>query len=121
VKITGSESLVMEVLWRANKPLAAEEIRAELSEDWTDPTVRTFLGRLARKKAVRAARDGRRFLYSPIVERAAYVHAESKGLIDRLFGGQVGPFFAHFSQREALSEKDIAELEHLVRELKNGR
>lgn len=111
----------MEVLWLADRPLAAEEVRAQLTEDWSEATVRTFLTRLVKKKAAAASRDGKRFLYRPLVSRADYVHAESKGLIDRLFGGQVGPFFAHFSQREDLSPDDIAELERLVERLKHGR
>ncbi len=111
----------MEALWSAQGPLTAEEIRAELQEDWSEATVRTFLTRLVRKKAAAATRDGRRFLYRPLVSRADYVHAESKTLIDRLFGGQVSPFFAHFSRREQLTEDDIKELERLVEDLKNGR
>ena len=111
----------MDVLWGAERALTAEEIRADLDEDWTEATVRTFLTRLVSKKAAAATRDGRRFLYRPLVSRADYVHAESKTLIDRLFGGQVSPFFAHFSRREKLTEDDIKELERLVEDLKNGR
>jgi predicted transcriptional regulator len=111
----------MEALWSADGPITAEDVRAVLKEDWSEATVRTFLTRLVKKKAAGATRDGRRFLYRPLVSRADYVHAESKTLIDRLFGGQVSPFFAHFSRREALSDDDIKELERLVEELKNGR
>lgn len=122
VKITAAESLIMEVLWAADRPLAAEEVKTALAEeDWNEATVRTFLTRLSRKKAVSQTRDGRRFLYRPLVRRGDYVHAESKGLVDRLFGGQLGPFFAHFAERESLSEEEIAELRRLVEELSNGR
>jgi BlaI family penicillinase repressor len=120
MKITSAESRIMDVLWRAARPLAAEEVREQVpGEDWSEATVRTLLTRLTKKKVLAAAKDGRRFLYRPLVERADYLHAESKGLIDRLFGGQVGPFFAHFSQREKLSEADIAELKRLIAELED--
>ncbi len=122
MKITGAESLIMEVLWAADRPVSAEEIKAALTgEDWNEATVRTFLTRLVKKKAASQTKDGRRFLYRPLVKRGDYVHAESKGLVDRLFGGQIGPFFAHFAQRENLTDEEIAELKRLVEELSNGR
>jgi BlaI family transcriptional regulator, penicillinase repressor len=122
MRITPTESLIMDVLWRADGPLAAEEIRDKLAAvDWSEATNRTLLTRLVRKKAVAATKDGRRFLYRPLVERADYLHAESKGLLDRLFDGQLGPFITHFSQRQSLSEEEIAELRRLLEDLDRGR
>ena len=122
MKITGAESLIMEVLWASDRPIAAEEVKTALADEgWNEATVRTFLTRLAKKKAVSQTKDGRRFLYRPLVKRADYVHAESKGVVDRLFGGQLGPFFAHFAERENLSDEELAEIRRLVEELSNGR
>jgi predicted transcriptional regulator len=122
VKITAAESLVMDVLWQADRPLAAEDVRVALrDEDWTDPTVRTFLSRLVRKKAVAAAKEGRRFLYRPLIARGDYVHAESKSLLDRLFDGQIEPFVAHFSERQDLKADDIARLQSLIERLGRGK
>ena len=121
MKITGAESQIMDVLWRADRPLAVEDLREALEgETWTDATIRTFLNRLAKKKAVVAAKEGRRFLFRPLIARGDYVHAESKGLIDRLFDGQIEPFIAHFSEREALSDEQIARLRLLIERLGRG-
>ena len=57
---------------------------------------------------------------SPLIARSDYVHAESKGLIDRLFDGQIEPFIAHFSEREALSDDQIARLRQLIERLGRG-
>ena len=46
---------------------------------------------------------------------------ESKGLLDRLFGGRVAPLVAHFSQHRKLSKKDIAELKKLIEDLDHER
>ena len=35
-------------------------------------------------------------------------------MLDRLFGGRVAPLVAHFSERQALSRDDIAELRKLI-------
>ena len=112
----------METLWRSDRPLAVEDVREALTgETWTDATIRTLLNRLVRKKAVAASKDGRRFLFRPLVARGDYVHAESKSLIDRLFDGQIVPFVAHFSQREDLSAEEIARLRSLIERLERDR
>jgi predicted transcriptional regulator len=116
--ISDAESVVMEVLWREH-PLSAEEVVEALAEttDWQEPTVKTLLNRLLKKRAVAADRDGRRYLYRPLLARADYVHAESKSLLDRLFEGRVAPLVAHFSERRKLSRKDLDELKRLIKEL----
>jgi len=108
----------MEVLWQ-RQPLTAEDVVAALakSTDWQEPTVKTLLNRLLNKRAIAAERDGRRYLYRPLLAREDYVHAASKGLLDRLFDGRVAPLVAHFSERRKLSKKDIAELKRLVEEI----
>ncbi len=122
MKITAAESQIMDVLWRLGRPLAVEDVREALTEEtWTDATIRTLLNRLVGKKAVVAAKDGRRFLYRPLVARGDYVHAQSKSLIDRLFDGQIEPFVAHFSQREDLSSEEIARLRTLIERLERDK
>src|SRR5215467_726382 len=105
----------MEVLWEKH-PLSSEEVVAALADktSWREPTVKTLLNRLLKKRVIVAERDGRRYLYRPLLERADYVHAQSKTLLDRLFGGRVAPLVAHFSERHKLSRKDLAELKKLI-------
>jgi BlaI family transcriptional regulator, penicillinase repressor len=120
--ISEAESLVMEVLWRTS-PIATEDVVAALStrQDWQEPTIKTLLGRLLKKGAIRAERDGRRYLYSPVLQREQWLSIESKGLLDRLFGGRVAPLVAHFSKQRKLTKKDIAELKRLIAELDDER
>lgn len=119
--ISSAESIVMEAVWRRS-PLSAEEIFAEVGESqgWALQTLKTLLGRLVEKKALAAKKDGRRFLYRPLIAREDYVANESQHLVDRLFGGRLAPLVAHFSEREALTPEDIAELKSLIKRLDNG-
>jgi predicted transcriptional regulator len=120
--ISDAESQVMEVLWERH-PLGADEVVAALanSTDWQEPTVKTLLNRLLKKGAIAAQRDGRRYLYRPLLKREDYVHVASKNLLDRLFDGRVAPLVAHFSERRKLSKKDIAELKRLIEEIDHDR
>ncbi|MFT3729737.1 MAG: BlaI/MecI/CopY family transcriptional regulator [Terricaulis sp.] len=121
MRISDAESLVMEALWRES-PLTAEEIAAAVGpeQNWSDKTVKTLLNRLLTKKAIAAARDGRRYLYSPLVARADYIQDESRGLIDRLFDGKLAPLVSHFAETNQLTADDIAELKRLIGELEDG-
>ena len=105
----------MEALW-AKSPRAAEEITAEVAgpQGWTEATVKTLINRLLNKGAVGAERDGRRYLYRPLLARDAYLEAESQGLLDRLFDGRLAPLVSHFSEKGALTAQDIAELKKLI-------
>ena len=117
-QISDAESLVMEALWTRN-PLTAEGVVAALAlqQTWTDATIKSLLNRLLKKGAIKAEADGRRYLYSPVLQRADWVHCQSAGLLSRLFGGRVAPLVAHFSERGELSRKDVEELKRLIKEL----
>jgi len=108
----------MEALWR-REPLAAEDVAAAVADGqgWTEATVKTLINRLLKKGAIAAAKDGRRYLYRPLLARADYVGAESQGLLDRLFDGRLAPLVSHLSQNRTLSAEDIAELKRLIEDL----
>ena len=118
MQISEAESVVMDVLWRRS-PLSAEEVMAALSgeQDWQEATIKTLLNRLLKKGAISAEKDGRRYLYAPVLQREAWVQGESESLLERMFDGRVAPLVAHFSEQRKLSRKDIAELRKLLKEL----
>ena len=122
MQISDAEAVVMDVLWKRS-PLSADEVVMALSsrQDWQDATVKTLLNRLLNKGAIDAEKDGRRYLYAPVLQREAWVQGESESLLDRLFGGRVAPLVAHFSEHRKLSRKDIADLRKLLEEIDDGR
>jgi len=117
-RISAAESEVMKVLW-ADSPKTADDILAILAKDqgWAEGTVKALLNRLLKKSAIAADKDGRRFLYRPLIGRDDYVDIESQGLLDRLFDGRLAPLVCHFSKREKLAPADIAELRRLLEAL----
>lgn len=118
-RISDAEHAVMEALW-SRAPLTATEVCEEVCTDrgWTLATVKTLLSRLVAKNAVTTEAEGKRFLYSPLLKRGSYLGGESRRLVDRLFGGRAAPLFAHLAEAEALSDRDIADIEELLETLK---
>ena len=122
LQISDAESVVMQALWE-RQPLGADEVVAAVAagQGWQEPTVKTLLNRLLKKGAIRADRDGRRFLYSPVLRREDWLGQQSRSLVDRLFDGRVAPLVAHFSEAGGLSKDDIAALRRLLREIDDGQ
>ncbi len=118
IDISDAESVVMEVLWDRN-PLAAEDIVAALatSQQWQEATIKTLINRLLKKGAISAEAEGRRYWYTPVLQRDSWLHRQSAGLLDRLFDGRVAPLVAHFGRHRKLSKKDIVELKQLIKDM----
>ncbi|MCB2067065.1 MAG: BlaI/MecI/CopY family transcriptional regulator [Erythrobacter sp.] len=109
----------MEALWQRSPQTAAEVCDTVCAErGWSMPTVKTLLSRLVQKGVLDTQPDGRRFLYTPLIARSAYVGTESRRLVERLFGGRAAPLLAHLAEAEALTPDDIAEIERLLAEMK---
>lgn len=117
-RISESELVVMEPVWQS-APLSAAQIADAVASErnWSIQTVKTLLSRLVAKGALTAERDGRRFLYRPLVERDAYRAQATQSIVDRLFGGRVSPLVAQLAEQESLSDADIAELKALIKRL----
>ena len=121
VRLSDAELEVMEALWSAGQPLSATDVadRCPADRQWSLATVKSLLSRLLTKQAIEPRPEGRRFLYSPLVDRDAYVGAESRRFVGRMFGGRLSPLIAQMAEEEALDDADVAEIEALLRRLKS--
>jgi len=119
-RISQSELDVMNVLWEQS-PLAASDIAKvlETHKDWNIRTVKTLLSRLVEKGALSTERDGRRFLYTPLISKDSYAASATRRLSERLFGGRAAPLVMHLARGDGLTKADIAELEALLKTLKS--
>jgi BlaI family transcriptional regulator, penicillinase repressor len=119
--ISEAESVVMQVFW-ARGALASEDVVDALSHGkWQESTVKTLLNRLLKKGALRARKENRRYIYSPVLTRDEWLSTESHGFVDRLFGGRVAPLVSYFSQQRKLTKKDVEELKQLIKDIDNER
>ncbi|HYM60522.1 MAG TPA: BlaI/MecI/CopY family transcriptional regulator [Thermoanaerobaculia bacterium] len=114
-RISDAEVEVMDVLWKSS-PLSASEIADAVCArmEWHPKTVKTLLGRLVKKGAVRYREEGNRYLYRPVFSRDRYVEAESRSFVDRVFGGRATPALVHFVETMKLSDEDLQELRSIL-------
>jgi BlaI family penicillinase repressor len=115
-RISEAEWEVMKVIW-AKAPCTALEVIETLTLQ--DParhpkTVKAFLSRLVRKRALGFRKEGRAYLYRPLIAEKDCVDAASESFLERVFGGSLKPMLAHFVERNKLSEEEIGELRRLL-------
>lgn len=117
--LTEADSAVMELLW-GQGPMTSNAMLQQLSGtmEWTRQTVRTYLARLMEKGLV-SAREVRPRVYEyyPLVSRDEYAADRTGSLLSRYYG-TLPHLVAGFVRNEKISDKELEELETLIRELR---
>ena len=113
-RVSESEKIVMEVLWQKS-PLSSIDVAEHLiGQGWNEKTVRTFLNRLVKKQVVGYKKSGRQYLYSPLVERGAFLSEQSTGFLERVFKGDMKELLTTFVQNKKLSQQELDHLKELL-------
>lgn len=121
-RISEAEWEVMKVFWQSS-PASANDVIEALSDDkdWKPATVKTLINRLLKKKALGFHKEGKTYLYSPLVTEEECIRAESKSFLKRLYGGALKPMFVQFLKEEKLTEEEIKELKQILDEKTDRR
>jgi BlaI family penicillinase repressor len=116
-QISDTEWQIMKILW-ASEPLTANEVikKIEGFTSWKPKTVKTLLGRLVKKNAISFEKDGRAYVYYPIVSEHECVKAESHSFLEKVFSGALNVMFANFLEEKQLSKEEITELKRILEE-----
>ena len=116
-QVSAAEWEVMKVLWDS-APLTGAEVADRL--DAHPKTVKTLLGRLVKKGALKYTEEGNRYLYRPVYPRERFVAEESRSFLQRVFGGEATPALVHFVESVDLTDEEIRELRELLERRARG-
>lgn len=116
-QITEAEYEVMKVVW-SRAPISTNDVTEHLTKttDWKPKTIQTLLKRLVNKGALTYEKQGRVFVYTPLVEENAYVRQESSTFLDRFFHGDITAMVSSYMENENLTESEIDSLRTLLME-----
>lgn len=123
--ITESEEVIMNLLWDNGK-MSVMQIVRELQDKkgWSKQSVISFLRRMAQKGTVAYAVQGRTKFYFAVVQRNEVVKEETRGILNRFFGGRLGAMVSYMASESELTREDIQELRDFLQKLKeedNGK
>ena len=101
-------------------PVSVREMSEQFGEErgLARTTVLTMMEKLRLKGYVVRKRDGRVWKYSPAIAKADVMQQLVRGFVERTLGGSIAPFVAYLTKSETLRPEEIADLERMVRELK---
>ena len=116
-KIFDSELKVLEILWEGGE-LPAKDGAARAAEQvgWSKTTTYTVLKKCVEKGLAERMEPG--FRCRALVSRTEAQRQETRGLIDRMYGGSADRLVASLLEGKSLSGEEIARLRRLVEELK---
>ena len=117
MNISDAELELLKELW-VESPLTSRQLvdRLQVRTQWGEPTIKTLLLRLLRKKAVKRQSQGKSFLYSAAIRRDEYQYIVSRSVIDRLFDGLAGNFLTCLVRNESFRPGELEELRRLLDE-----
>ena len=113
MKLGPIESRFADLIWE-HEPIASGELVkiCEVELTWKKPTTYTVL----RKLCERGIFQNQDSVVTSLISREDYYARWSEQFVDETFKGSFPAFLAAFSSRKKLSEKDIAELEKMIKD-----
>ena len=114
-RIFDSELKLMELIWeQEGKNVTAKELsrQAEESIGWNKNTTYTILKKLVEKGYVERQEPG--FICRALISRETVQQRETKGLLNRIFGGSRKALFSALLEDETLSEGELKALREMI-------
>ena len=116
-QISEAEFEVMKVVWKY-APINTNEITEKLVQttNWNPKTIQTLIKRLVSKKALTYEKQGRDFVYTPLVKEDEYIRRESNTFLNRFYDGNITSMLDSYLEDDKLSETEIDTLRSLLSE-----
>ena len=113
--ISEAEFEVMKIVWRL-APVSTNEITDALTRttSWSPKTIQTLIKRLVNKHALSYEKQGRMFVYTPLIKEAEYTSQQSRSFLKRFYNGDITAMLSAYMEHEPLSETEIDSLRSLL-------
>lgn len=114
-QISEAEFEVMKIVWK-HAPISTNDITDRLlrTTSWSPKTIQTLIKRLVTKKALTYEKQGRVFVYTPLVKENEYIDQKSTSFLKRYYDGDITAMLSSYIENDRLSETDIDHLRSLL-------
>lgn len=114
--LTDAELRLMDVIWLKRSASAAEVLEALPDSELAYTTVLNTLRILETKGYLRHTKEGKAFVYHPLVERNQATRTAVQHLISRFFGNSAELLVCNLIEDEQLNKRDLRRLKKLIEE-----
>lgn len=120
MRIYDSELKVMNIIWEG-EPISAREVSIRAGERyaWNKNTTYTVINKLIAKEYIKRSEPG--FMCESIVKKEDVRRGETKGLIERLYGGSKKALFSALLEEEKLSAEEMGEIRRMIEKKGGGK
>lgn len=114
-QISEAEFEVMKIVWRS-APINTNEITERLlkTTTWSAKTIQTLIKRLVTKGALTYEKQGRIFVYTPLVEENEYINQQSNSFLDCFYDGDISAMLSTYLENNQLSETELQHLRSIL-------
>ena len=114
-QISEAEYEVMKLVWKY-APINTNEITERLTQTttWSPKTIQTLIKRLVNKGALSYEKQGRVFVYTPMVRENEYICQERNSFLNRYYDGDITAMLSAYIENDQLSETEIDTLRSLL-------
>lgn len=116
LEISPAEWQVMRIAWTLQRVTSNQVIEIlQRKVDWKPATVKTLLRRLVQKNALKTTKEGRYFIYEPVIGEQNAMDTAADELFSSICEMHVGSTLAHVIKEHQLSQDDIKQLEAILK------
>lgn len=106
---------IMRILWTEREATVAQVHKALEEERGLAPTtIATMLQKMEKKGVVSYRREGRRFVYRPVVSEGEVRTSMVQELTRRLFDGDAAALVSHLLSENEIDAAELAELQESI-------
>jgi predicted transcriptional regulator len=112
--LTEAELPIMDILWQKGSAVVTDVVASLANSAVAYNTVLTTLRILERKGYVRHTKEGRAFVYHPVVERGEASRKAVRNLVKRFFQDSPELLILNVLEDEQLAESELDRLKRLI-------
>ncbi len=115
------EREILNVIFAADRPVSADEVRAGLTNPPSYSAVRAMLAKLEAKGYVRHREEGLRYLYAPTTPRTSARKTALQQLVKVFFRGSVGEAATALLKQEDWTDEELDALSAEIARVRDER
>lgn len=114
-QISEAEFEVMKIVWQY-APISTNEITERLMKttSWGPKTIQTLIKRLTNKGALTYEKEGRVYVYTPLVKENEYISQQSNSFLRRFYDGDITAMLSAYIKNDRLSAEEIGTLRSIL-------
>lgn len=121
-QISEAEFEVMKIVWQY-APVSTNEITDRLMKttSWGAKTIQTLIKRLTNKGALTYEKEGRVYVYTPLVKENEYISQQSNSFLRRFYDGDITAILSAYIKNDRLSAEEIGTLRSILDDADNDK